>query len=339
MSESGQDHLVNHLRDVHAIEFHAQRQLSRLAERADDDALREICYRHLGQTQQHEQRMEELVEAQGRAPSPLEDKTLRGGAIGLRQLADIAPDTAPRVAIQLFGLEQLEIAACELLEQIAEREGKQDAVNAVRQILEQKREAVRTVPERFHRAAELFIEQRKGPDNDRRSPLLVQLIELHALEEQALQLLSVAAKEVCQDERFEQLLIKGREQSSEHERQVTERIEQHGAHPSAVRDLHMGTARSGLRDLAAHPPDAYAKLAMNLFCLLQAQAAAYEVVAKVAELSDDRQTAEVVHKLAEQKRLATENVRDNFPYAIELMYSSDGSYGASRRAESAQPQQ
>src|SRR5437763_16617212 len=122
MSESGHEHLLNQLRDVHALEFHAQRQLSRLADLADDDDLRDTCCQHLEQTQKHEQRMKELVEAQGRDPAPLEDKTLRGGAIGLRQLADIAPDTAPRVAIQLFGLEQLEIAGCELLEQIAERE-------------------------------------------------------------------------------------------------------------------------------------------------------------------------------------------------------------------------
>ena len=61
---------------------------------------------------------------------------MRAGAIGLRQLADIAPDTPPRVVIQVFGLEHLEIAGFDLLQRIAEREGDQDAANAAREILE-----------------------------------------------------------------------------------------------------------------------------------------------------------------------------------------------------------
>ena len=104
MSESGHEHLLNQLRDVHALEFHAQRQLSRLADRADDDDLRDICCQHLEQTQKHEQRMKELVEAQGRDPSPVAgimqefeplmragrlqeaEAVLRKGALGSEQL-------------------------------------------------------------------------------------------------------------------------------------------------------------------------------------------------------------------------------------------------------------
>ena len=121
---------------MQAIEFHAQRQLARLAARAEDDELEAICSQQLDQARQHEQRVEGLVEARGHQSSALEDKTLRAGAIGLRQLADIPPDTPPRVAIQLFGLEQLEIAGFELLRRIAEREDDEDAANTAREILE-----------------------------------------------------------------------------------------------------------------------------------------------------------------------------------------------------------
>jgi ferritin-like metal-binding protein YciE len=337
MSESTQKHLLNHLRDMQAIEFHAQRQLARLAGRAEDEDLAAICGQHLEQTRQHEQRVRELVEAQGHQPSPLEDKTLRAGAIGLRQLAEIAPDTPPRVAIQMFGLEQLEIAGFELLQRIAEREGDRDAAHIAREILEQKRQGVQEVEQRLDRAGELLVEQHGDGDRDR--PLLGQLTEIHALEEQSLQLLLIATNEVCQDEEFEQLLRGRREQTQEHEQLVTRRIEGHHAHPSAVRDLHMGTARSGLRDLRAHPPDAYVKLAMNLCCLLHIQAAAYHVLGKVAELSDDRETAEVAEKLQEQKRGAAENVREKFEHTIELMYSSEDSYEKARRAGGKEPQQ
>jgi ferritin-like metal-binding protein YciE len=333
MSESANEHLLNHLRDMQAIEFHAQRQLARLAGRATDEDLEAICAERLEQTKEHEQRVQKLVEAQGHEPSALEDKTLRAGAIGLRQLADIAPDTPPRVAIQLFGLQQLEIAGFELLQHIAERESDEEAATAAREILEDKRKGAEQLPPTFDRAAELQVEQQEEDDeSDREKPLLGQLTEIHALEEQSLQLLHIAASEVCQDEEFEQLLQEHREKTQEHERLITERIEAHDAHPSAVRDLHMGTARSGLRDLRTHPPDAYVKLAMNLCCLLQIQAAAYSVLHKVAELSDDGETAEVAEKISGEKRESAETVQGKFEHTIELMYSSEGSYEGGRRA-------
>jgi ferritin-like metal-binding protein YciE len=335
MTESGHEHLLYHLRDMQAIEFHAQRQLARLAGRAEDDQLEALCVQHLDQAREHERRVEELVEAQGHQPSALEDKTLRAGAIGLRQLADIAPDTPPRVAIQLFGLEQLEIAGFELLDRIAERDGDQGAADSSREILEQKREGVEQVGGRFDRAGELLVEQYGDPDPEK--PLLGQLTEIHALEEQSLQLLRIAANEVCEDEEFERLLVERREESEEDERRVTKRIETHHAHPSAVRDLHMGTARSGLRDLRAHPPDAYVKLAMNLCCLLHIQAAAYCVLGKVAALSDDRATAQVAEEIRARKRDGVEKVREKFDHTIELMYASDGSYEKARRSEWIQP--
>jgi ferritin-like metal-binding protein YciE len=337
MSDSAHEHLLNHLRDIQAIEFHAQRQLARLAGRAEDEQLEAICSQHLEQTRRHELTVQELVEAQGHQPSALQDKTLRAGAIGLRQLADIAPDTPPRVAIQLFGLEQLELAGFELLQRIAEHEGDQDAANTAREILEEKRQGVQQVQRRFARAGDLLVEQ--YGEGDRERPLLGQLTEIHALEEQSLQLLHIAADEVCQDEEFEELLREHREQTREHEHLITRRIEAHHAHPSAVRDLHMGTARSGLRDLRSHPPDAYVKLAMNLCCLLHVQAAAYDVLGRVAELGDDRETAEVAEKIREQKRGAAEKVRAEFDHTIALMYSSEGSYESARRAEGRRPGQ
>lgn len=337
MSEPAHTHLLNHLRDTQAIEFHAQRQLVRLAGRAEDMDLEAICGEHLEQAQEHEQRVKELVEGLGHQPSALEDKTLRAGAIGLRQLADIAPDTPPRVAIQLFGLEHLEIAAFELLQRIAEREGDQQAATVAREILEQKRQGAQQVQQRFDRAGELLVEQYAGGDRDR--PLLGQLTEIHAIEEQSLQLLQIAANEVCEDEDFARFLGRHRELTQEHEQLVTRRIEAHDAHPSAVKDLHMGTARSGLRDLRAHPPDAYVKLAMNLSCLVYVQVAAYDVLRKVAELGDDRETAEVAEKIREQKLGAAETVRAEFDHTIELMYSSEISYDKARRAEARHPQQ
>src|SRR5947199_8157226 len=109
MAESPQEHLLNHLRDLHAVVLHACRQYERAAGRRDAETVA-VYKQQLEQSRAHEQRISELVESRGHQPSALEDKTLCGRIIGLRQLADVAHDTPVKMAMNLFALEHLETA-------------------------------------------------------------------------------------------------------------------------------------------------------------------------------------------------------------------------------------
>ncbi len=155
-----QDQLVQHLRDVHALEEQSIRQLERAAELADDE-LQSLYKDHLEQSREHEQLIKERIEAHDLEPSAVADLTMRSGAIGLRQLADVAPDTPVKLAMHFYAFEHLEIAAYEFLARIARDSDDSDTVEVAERILEQEREAAEKVAETFDRSAELCLQGQK----------------------------------------------------------------------------------------------------------------------------------------------------------------------------------
>jgi ferritin-like metal-binding protein YciE len=327
MSESAQEHLLHHLRDVHALELHASRQLERAARRRDEQTA-SVYQEHLEQSREHEQRIQELVEAHGHSPSPLEDKTLRGRSIGLRQLADIPLDTPVKLVMNLFALNHLQIAAHELLLEIARAAENEDAAQTAEQILEQERAAAEQVEDTFDRAVELLVNEESEEDL-----LLAHLRDVHALELQSAQLLHLAVDELSEDEQLSGPYTEHLEQTERHEKLIAERLESREAKPSAVKDLHFSAAKSGLHDLSADPPDARVKMAMNLFCVEHLEIAGYEVLKRLAEHEGDNETAEAAQKIAEEERQAAEKIRDGFARAVELMLQSERSYEGVRAAE------
>lgn len=327
MAESPQEHLLNHLRDVHALEMHSLRQLQRAAHRRDEQSSA-IYEQHLEQSQGHEQKIKELVEGQGHEPSAVEDKTLRGRTIGLRQLADIALDTPVKLAMNLFALEHLEIAAYTLLVQIAKAAEDEDAARVAEEILEEERAAAEQVEGTFDRAVELLVDESSDDDL-----LLAHLSDVHAVERQSAQLLQLAVEEVCDDEQLKGTYSEHLEQTESHGQLMSERIETREAKPSAVKDLHLSAATSGLQELSDNPPDAEAKMAMNLFCVEYLKIAAYELLIRLAEHEGDQETAEAARKILDQERQAAEALSEALARTVELMLESDGSYEATRPAE------
>jgi ferritin-like metal-binding protein YciE len=387
MAQSTQEHLVTHLWDAHAVELQSIRQLQRVAEKPDEESP-DLYEEHLEQSKAHEQKIRELVEARGHEPSPIEDKTLRGGAAGLRQIADIPFDTPVKRAMNLFALEHLEIATYGLLAEIARATDDEEVAQEAERILQEEQAAAEKIQGTFDRAVERLLEARAEEDSredeDARKDseggdagqareddapqtdaaeesraddeagkdepdeagkdepdehdgdnglLLAHLRDVHALELQSLQLLQVGLEEICQDEELEGMYREHLEQTGEHEQLINERIEAREAKPSAVRDLHMSAATSGLRDLMAGPPDAQAKLAMNVFCVEHLEVAAYELLARLAKHCGDDDTVQAAEKILEQERAAAEAVQNSFERTAQLMLESDGSYASVRSAE------
>lgn len=331
MAYTGKDHLLNHLRDARALEVHAVRQLERVVRRPGGEE-QAIYAEHLEQTREHERAIAELLEQEDQAASAVEDKTLRAGVIGLRQLADISLSTPVKLAMHMFALEHLEIATYELLCQIAERADAAEARASAQRILEQDGAAAEQVQGTFDGAVQQ-AEEKRGDDDGDDSLLLDQLRDVHALEQQSLALLKTTVEEICQDDELKRVYGAHLEQTEEHERLVSQRIEAHDAKPSAIRDLHLGTAKSGLHDLGAGPPDTAVKLAMNFFCLEHLEVAAYELLARIADQAGDGETAEVARRIAEEERAAAEAVRGVFERSVELMFESDASYEDVRRSQ------
>jgi ferritin-like metal-binding protein YciE len=163
MSDSEQDHLVNHLRDTHALEQQSIRQLERSQELSHSEEMQELYGEHLEQTREHERLISDRIHARDLKPSAVKDLTMRAGAIGLRQLAEIPPDTPVKLAMHMFALEHLEIANYESLIHIARRAGDDETAQVAERILEEERQTAEKIEGTFERAVELMVEA--GPPN------------------------------------------------------------------------------------------------------------------------------------------------------------------------------
>lgn len=166
MTDAAQEHLVQHLRDVHALEEQALRQLERAVELSEDEELANAYREHLEQTREHEQKITERIKAHDLEPSAVRDLTMRSGAIGLRQLAEIPPDTPVKLAMHMFAFEHLEIAAYETLCRIARQASDDDTAKTAEEILAQEREAAEKVAGTFDRCVELVLETEPGQGDE-----------------------------------------------------------------------------------------------------------------------------------------------------------------------------
>lgn len=317
------EHLANHLRAVHAIELHAIRQLERAAQRRDEQ-LQSVYEPQLEKSRSHDAKLTELVEGQGREVTAVEDKTLHGRSIGLRQLADVALDTPVKLAMNLFAVEHLQIAAYEILAEIARATDDGDVARIAEEILEDERRAADQVQETFDRAVEALMDS-ESEDSSDDELLISHLRDVHALEQQSLQLLHTAIDEVSDDDQLCDSYRQHLEETEKHEELVTQRLEAHEMKPSAVRDLHMGAAKAGLNELFDDPPDAEAKMAMNLFAVEALEIAGYELLIRIAKRSGDSETAEAARKILDEERQAAQSVQEGFARTVELMLQSEAS--------------
>jgi ferritin-like metal-binding protein YciE len=84
---------------------------------------------------------------------------MRAGAVGLRQLADVAPDTPVKLAMHFYAFEHLEIATYELLGRIAREAGDDETADVAGRIQEEEREAAEKVAKTFEHVVAKLLEK------------------------------------------------------------------------------------------------------------------------------------------------------------------------------------
>jgi ferritin-like metal-binding protein YciE len=157
--DSLQDQLVTYLTDVHATEQNALTTLRSGADSVDDPELALVFREHLVETEEHERLVKERLQALDAAPSTLKDVTHKGIAAITGAVANAAPDTAGKMAIQAYAFEHLEIASYRMLRQVAERAGDHETVRVADQILAQEREAAEKLSALLERVADHDLRQ------------------------------------------------------------------------------------------------------------------------------------------------------------------------------------
>jgi ferritin-like metal-binding protein YciE len=158
-ADSLQDQLVKYLTDVHSTEQNALSMLRAGAQSVDDAELAAAFREHLAETEEHARLIKQRLEAHNAGPSKLKDVAQKGVATVTGAVANAAPDTAGKMAIQGYAFEHLEIASYRMLRQVAERAGDQETVRVADRILVQERAAADKLSDLLERVADHDLAQ------------------------------------------------------------------------------------------------------------------------------------------------------------------------------------
>jgi ferritin-like metal-binding protein YciE len=143
------DTLNTYLADVHALEGQSQKLLEKSKEMDVPEALRTALDRHLTETEGHLEKIERRLDDRGATPSALKDAALRLGALNWGVFFAAQPDTPAKLAGFSYAVENLEVAAYELLLRVARRAGDEETVAMAESILGEEKAAAKSVADQW----------------------------------------------------------------------------------------------------------------------------------------------------------------------------------------------
>jgi ferritin-like metal-binding protein YciE len=314
MPENIDEQLVKHLTDVHSIEEQALVQMRRAPGIAGDPELARAFEEHCRETEEHERRVTRRLEAHGAGPSTLKDAAGKAGGLGMVWFAKLNPDTPGKLTAHAYSYENMELAAYELLEQVARRAGDEETAAVARETGAEEAAMAERLAGLFDRAVEASL--RDVDPDDLGEQLDKYLADAHAIENQSLSLLE-GGRAIAGDDQLAALFDEHLEQTRRHEQRLAERLEQRGSAPSKVKDLAMRAGGFGTGGFFGAQPDTPAKLAGFAFAFENLEVASYELLRRIAARAGDGQTEELATSILGEEREAARRVRALFAGAIE----------------------
>src|SRR5690242_17851202 len=282
-----QTQLIKYLTDAHSIENQALIQMKMAPGIAGDPEIASAFEQHLTETEEHGRLVDERLSALDASPSKVKDiaGTVTGMGFGL--FAKFQPDTPGKLVTHAFSYEHMELAAYDMLARIADRAGDAETAQMARRIEEQESAMAERVAGMFDRAVEASLRD-LSPD-DLRDQVRKYLEDAHAIEAQAIQLLS-KGPDLAGTSELASAYEEHLEQSREHQQLVENRLQSYGARPSRMKDagLRLGALNWGM--FFAAQPDTPAKLAAFSYAFEHLEIAAYEMLRRVAGRAGDEQT-------------------------------------------------
>jgi len=143
------DTLNTYLADVHALEGQSKKLLEKSREMDVPEALRAALDHHLSETEGHLEQIERRLDERGATPSALKDAALRLGALNWGVFFAAQPDTPAKLSGFAYAVENLEVAAYELLLRVARRAGDEETVAMAESILAEEKSAAKSVADQW----------------------------------------------------------------------------------------------------------------------------------------------------------------------------------------------
>jgi ferritin-like metal-binding protein YciE len=127
-----QQKLVDYIQDAHAMEQNVSKMLDSMISTTDDPEIEEVLRHHKQETEEHERRLRERLDALGAGTSTTKEAGAVGAAL-LKGVGDMARTDKPgKNARDGYMTEHMEIAAYQLLERLAKRAGDEQTAEVAR---------------------------------------------------------------------------------------------------------------------------------------------------------------------------------------------------------------
>ena len=155
--------LADYVEDAHAMERNDLKMIDSMISTTDDPQTREMLQNHKRETEEHERRLRERLEALGRGTSARKQAQAVGAAL-LKGVGDKARgDKAGKNARDGYTAEHMEIAAYQLLERLADKAGDQETAEVARQNRADEEEMARRIDASWDRTLDLTLEENNIP--------------------------------------------------------------------------------------------------------------------------------------------------------------------------------
>ncbi|HYQ79402.1 MAG TPA: DUF892 family protein [Solirubrobacterales bacterium] len=141
--------LNTYLADLHALEGQSQKLLEKGSEMDIPEGLRAALADHLAETEGHLERIERRLDDRGATASGLKDAALRLGALNWGVFFAAQPDSPAKLAGFAYAVENLEVAAYELVLRVARRAGDGETVALAEEILGEEKAAAGSVADQW----------------------------------------------------------------------------------------------------------------------------------------------------------------------------------------------
>lgn len=307
------EQVTQYLTDAHSIEEQALQQLRKAPDLAGDERFAAILKEHLQETEEHERRVRELLEARGAAPSGVKDTVLRATGQGFVLFARSQTDTPGKLAAHAFSYEALEWASYDLLARTAEAAGETEVATAARSIREEERRMIERIEALFDRTADASL--RAGEDGDIRDRLRTYLADAHAIEAQSIQLLQ-SGRKMVDDATLSALFEDHLSESRRHQEILEERLDALDGKESWFKDAAMRFGALNWGMFFGAQPDTTGKLAAFAYAFEHLEIGGYEQLRRVAVRAGDEATVRDVDLILEEERSAAGRLVRSFDEAV-----------------------
>jgi ferritin-like metal-binding protein YciE len=288
---------------------------------AGDPQIAQAFEQHIGETEQHERFVRERLDAMSWAPVPQKDIAGKLTGVGFALFARFQPDTPGKLVAHAYSYEHMELAAYDLLGLLAEQAGDEETKLTTDLIAKDERAMIERLASSFDRAVEASLHELDRDDIGKQ--LDKYLADAHAIEQQALQLLS-KSPELAGAEELATAYEEHRTQTERHSQLIEERLDERGAKPSALKDAAMKLGALNWGTFFGAQVDTPAKLAGFAYAFEHLEVAAYELLQRVARRADDMGTVAAASEILLEERAAGARIHSLFEPALEASLREAG---------------